>query len=65
MATTKIGVTPPDLNDCKSYESYKRELQAWKSVTELGATKQGNYVVLSLPNKSKFGNVSTVSCKWL
>ena len=56
MATTKIGVTPPDLNDCKSYESYKRELQAWKSVTELGATKQGNYVVLSLPNKSKFGN---------
>ena len=56
MATSKIGVTPPDLNDCKTYEIYKRELQAWKSVTDLAAAKQGNIVVLSLPNKSKFGN---------
>ena len=56
MATSKIGVTPPDLNDCKTYENYKHELQAWKSVTDLAAAKQGNIVVLSLPNKSKFGN---------
>lgn len=56
MASIKIGVTPPDLNECKTYEIFKRELQAWKSVTELSLAKQGNFVALSLPNKSKFGN---------
>lgn len=52
----KYNITPPDLNECKSYEAYKRELSAWAAVTELAKSKQGNYVVLSLPNKSKFGN---------
>ena len=52
----KYNITPPDLNECKSYEAYKRELSAWAAVTELAKNKQGNYVVLSLPNKSKFGN---------
>ena len=52
----KYNITPPDLNECKSYEAFKRELTAWAAVTELAKTKQGNYVVLSLPNKSKFGN---------
>ena len=53
---SKYGVTPPDLNECKTYEAYKRELSAWASVTELASKKQGNFVALSLPNKSKFGN---------
>ena len=53
---SKYNITPPDLNECKSYEAYKRELSAWAAVTELAKVKQGNYVVLSLPNKSKFGN---------
>jgi hypothetical protein len=52
----KYNITPPDLNECKSYEAYKRDLSAWAAVTELAKNKQGNYVVLSLPNKSKFGN---------
>ena len=52
----KYNITPPDLNDCKSYEAYKRELSAWAAVTELAKNKHGNYVMLSLPNKSKFGN---------
>ena len=52
----KYNITPPDLNECKSYEAFKRELKAWAAVTELAKGKQGNYVVLSLPNKSKFGN---------
>ena len=52
----KYNITPPDLNECKSYEAYKRELSAWAAVTELAKTKQGNYIALSLPNKSKFGN---------
>lgn len=53
---TKFGVTPPDLNECKTYEAYKRELKAWASVTDLAKAKQGNFVALSLPNKSKFGS---------
>ena len=52
----KYGVTPPDLNECKTYEAFKRELSAWASVTDLAKAKQGNFVALSLPNKSKFGN---------
>ena len=52
----KYNITPPDLNECKTYEAYKRELSAWAAVTELAKSKQGNYIALSLPNKSKFGN---------
>ena len=52
----KYNIQPPDLNDCKSYAAFKRELRAWSSVTDLPKSKQGNYVILSLPNKSEFGN---------
>lgn len=52
----KYNVTPPDLNESKTYEAYKREVNAWDAVTDLGAAKRGNIVALSLPNKSKFGN---------
>jgi len=53
---TKVNLQPPDLNECRSYESYKRQLKAWAYVTDLPKGKQGNYVVLALPNKSKFGD---------
>jgi len=53
---TKVNLQPPDLNECKSYEAYKRQLKAWADVTYLPKGKQGNYVVLALPNKSKFGD---------
>ena len=53
---TKVNLQPPDLNECKSYEAYKRQLKAWADVTDLPKGKQGNYVVLALPNKSKFGD---------
>ena len=53
---SKIGVTPPDLNECKTYEAYKREVNAWASVSDLAKAKRGNFIALSLPNKSKFGN---------
>ena len=52
----KLTVTPPDLNECKTYEAFKRELSAWAAVTDLAEKKQGNYIALSLPNKSEFGN---------
>jgi len=52
----KLTLAPPDLNDCKNYEAFKRELAAWEAVTDLAKTKQGNYIALTLPNKSKFGN---------
>ena len=50
------NITPPDMNDCKSYEAYKRKLSAWAAVTDLAKKKQGSYVALSLPNKLRFGN---------
>lgn len=53
---SKLNLQPPDLNQCKSYEAFKRELKAWSEVTDLAKGKQGNYVVLSLPNKSQFGD---------
>ena len=53
---SKLNLQPPDLNQCKSYEAYKRELEAWAEVTDLAKNKQGNYVVLSLPNKSQYGD---------
>lgn len=52
----KLNIQPPELNECKTYEAYKRELKAWSNVTDLPKNKQGNYIVLSLPNKSKFGD---------
>ena len=54
--TSKFTIQPPDLNDCKSYEAFKREVKAWADVTDLAKKKQGNYIALSLPNKSKFGD---------
>ena len=52
----KFSIQPPIMDACKSYEAFKRELQAWSEVTDLGKKKQGNFIALSLPNNSKFGN---------
>ena len=52
----KLNVTPPSLNEAKTYESYKKELKMWSAVTEVDKKKQGNLIALSLPNESKFGN---------
>ena len=54
--TSKFTIQPPDLNECKSYEAFKQELKAWSDVTDLVKKKQGNFIALHLPNKSKFGN---------
>ena len=53
---SKFTVQPSNLNDCKTYEAFKRELKAWADVTDLAKKKQGNFIALSLPNQSKFGN---------
>ena len=54
---TRLAVVAPNLNDCKTYENYKRELKAWANVTDIPKTKQGNVIALSLPNSSEmFGN---------
>ena len=54
--SAKYTIQPPDLNECKSYEAFKRKLKAWADVTDLTKKKQGNFIALSLPNKSKFGD---------
>ena len=56
VTMAKYNITPPDLNDCKSFEAYKCKLSAWAAVTDLASNKHGNYIVLSLPNKSRFGS---------
>ena len=53
---SKFSVQPPNLNECKTYEAFKREVKAWADVTDLAKKKHGNFIALSLPNKSKFGN---------
>ena len=53
---SKFNIQPPSLNDCKTYEAFKREVKAWADVTDLAKKKQGNFIALSLPNKSKFGD---------
>ena len=53
---SKFSIQPPNLNECKTYEAFKRELKAWADVTDLAKRKQGNFIALSLPNNSKFGN---------
>ena len=53
----KFNIQAPNLNESKSYDAYKRELLAWEDVTDLPAEKRGNFIALSLPNKSEtFGN---------
>ena len=44
--TTKIN--PPSLKG-KSYELFKKELEAWQVVTDLEAKKQGIVIALGLP----------------
>ena len=56
MASSKVTLQPPSLTECKTYESYKRELKCWAEVTDLPKSKQGSYIILSLPNKCKFGD---------
>ena len=53
----KFNIPAPNLNESKSYDAFKRELLAWEDVTDLPAEKRGNFIALSLPNKSDtFGN---------
>ena len=45
----KLNITPPDLNECKTYEAFKRELKAWASVSDLPKTKQNRATTLFYP----------------
>ena len=49
---TKIN--PPEFKG-KSYERYKRELEAWSEVTELKAEKKGIAIALSFPEDDEYG----------
>ena len=44
-----MKLNPPDLNKCINYESYKNELLAWESATDVDKKKRGVAVALSLP----------------
>ena len=46
-------VIPPDLEDCKSYDTYKKRLQVWEATTPAPADKKGAIITGTLPNNSK------------
>ena len=49
-----MRINPPDFKS-KSYERYKRELEAWKQVTDVDKKKQGIAIALSLPEEHESG----------
>ena len=46
-------VTPPDLDDCKSFDTYKTRLNVWELTTPAPKDKYGAIIALTLPNNSK------------
>ena len=49
-----MRINPPVLNlKSKTYEGYKKELEAWREVTDVPKSKQGLAVALSLPEDMK------------
>ena len=50
MATRKL-LNPPVLTDVDSIDTWLRDLQIWKYVTDLEKKHQGPVIYLSLPDK--------------
>ena len=46
-------VSPPDLDDCKSFDEYRAKLKVWVATTSAEEAKLGALVAASLPNDSK------------
>ena len=47
-----LKVSPPSFTKEKPYESYRKELLAWRGITDVPAAKQGIVVLLSLPEEA-------------
>ena len=45
-------VIPPDLEDCKSYDTYKKRLIVWEATTPAPDDKKGAIIAGTLPNDS-------------
>ena len=45
-------VIPPDLEDCKSYDTYKKRLIVWEATTPAPDDKKGAIIAGTLPNNS-------------
>ena len=46
-------VTPPDLEECKSFDTYKKRLLVWEATTPAPEEKHGAIIASTLPNASK------------
>ena len=46
-------VTPPDLDECKSFDTYKKRLLVWEHTTPAPEEKRGAIIASTLPNNSK------------
>ena len=49
-----MRIKPPEFRG-KSYECYRRELEAWREVTELEKKKPGIAIALSFPEDDEYG----------
>ena len=49
-----MKISPPDLKKCKTYERFKQELVAWRTVTDVDKKKQAVAIALSLPQDGDF-----------
>ena len=46
-------VIPPDLEECKNFDTYKKRLLVWEHTTPAPAEKRGAIIASTLPNNSK------------
>ena len=45
---------PPNLEECSSYDMFRKKLELWELNTTLSDAQKGNLVIQSLTNTSKF-----------
>ena len=51
--STGYKVNPPELEECKNFDVYLKQLKVWKATTPAPAEKHGAIIASTLPNNSK------------
>ena len=65
MASSTSFKAPPSLTRSNSYETWLKELQIWKSFTDIPGDKRGPAVFLSLEGKACGTENTTRGTRWL
>ena len=45
---------PPNLEECSSYDMFRKKLELWEVNTNLSDAQKGNFIIQTLTNTSKF-----------